>query len=259
MLRDAKPKAIDKANSGSEGVDAHEGVLYICGTPIGNLEDASFRLIDVLNQVDLILCEDTRRTLKLLTHYGIRKPLWPFHEHIEEERTTMVLDQLFQGKAVALVSDAGMPLISDPGAYLIRAVREHGIKIASVPGPSAVTTALALSGFYASQFIFAGFPPRKPRKRQGFFAQWIKPDVPVVFFESPYRLLKCLADLMEVFPAIQVSLCHEMTKVYEGAIIGPVQEIYAQMQDSRIQGEWVIVAYLDSRQNQEEAEDSASL
>ncbi|HHY17789.1 MAG TPA: 16S rRNA (cytidine(1402)-2'-O)-methyltransferase [Firmicutes bacterium] len=243
----------DVSGAGDEAGDTGKGLLYVCGTPIGNLKDVSFRLLEVLNQVDLIICEDTRRTMKLLSHYGIKKRLVAFHEHIEKERTGFVLDELSKGKTVAMVSDAGMPLISDPGAYLIRAAREHGLEVVSVPGPSAVTTALALSGFYSSQFIFAGFPPRKPGKRQDFFTQWIRPDVPVVFFESPYRLLKCLGDLIKVFPTIQVSLCHEMTKIHESVIIGPAQDVYEQMKDRRIQGEWVIVAYLQSQLNSEEA------
>lgn len=239
---------------GSVDTNPQEGTLYICGTPIGNLNDTSFRLLEVLNQVDLIVCEDTRRTSKLLAHYEIKKPLVAFHEHVEEQRTGMVLSELSKGKSVALVSDAGMPLVSDPGAYLVKEARENGFNIAAVPGPSAVTTALALSGFYSSQFIFAGFPPRKSKKRQQFFLEWIKPYVPVVFFESPYRLVKFLADLEAVFPSIQVSLCHEMTKIHEGVIVGLVGDILEKIKGTKIKGEWVVVAYLDSLPNQKEAD-----
>ncbi|HHT84596.1 MAG: 16S rRNA (cytidine(1402)-2'-O)-methyltransferase [Bacillota bacterium] len=229
------------------------GVLYICGTPIGNLDDASFRLIQVLGNVDLIVCEDTRRTRKLLARYDIRKPLLAFYEHVEKQRTGMVLEQMSRGKSVALVSDAGMPLISDPGAHLVKQARESGFHIVAVPGPSAVTTALALVGFPSSHFIFAGFPPRKSKKRQEFFSQWIRPQVPVVFFESPHRLVKTLDDLMSVFPSIQVGLCHEMTKAYESVMVGPVTEVYGQIKDSEAKGEWVVVVYLESSQDQEEA------
>ena len=161
-----------------------EGVLYICGTPIGNLDDVSFRLIQVLKQVDLIVCEDTRRTRKLLARYDISKPLLAFHEHVERQRTGTVLERLSQGKSVALVSDAGMPLISDPGAYLVTQARESGFKVVVVPGPSAVTAALALVGFPSSRFIFAGFPPRKSEEA-GIFIRWIKPQVPAVFLSRP--------------------------------------------------------------------------
>ncbi|MGI6620989.1 MAG: 16S rRNA (cytidine(1402)-2'-O)-methyltransferase [Bacillota bacterium] len=230
-----------------------EGVLYICGTPIGNLDDVSFRLIQVLKQVDLIVCEDTRRTRKLLARYDISKPLLAFHEHVERQRTGTVLERLSQGKSVALVSDAGMPLISDPGAYLVTQARESGFKVVVVPGPSAVTAALALVGFPSSRFIFAGFPPRKSKKRQEFFIRWIKPQVPAVFFESPHRLVKALHDLMAAFPSVQVGLCHEMTKAYESAIVGPIKDVYENLKDSDVKGEWVVVAYLESPEDPEEA------
>ncbi|HHY69560.1 MAG TPA: 16S rRNA (cytidine(1402)-2'-O)-methyltransferase [Bacillota bacterium] len=220
------------------------GILYVCGTPIGNLKDASFRLIEVLGEVDLIVCEDTRRTSKLLNYYDIKKPLMSLHEHVERQRTEKVLHCLAEGQSVALVSDAGMPVISDPGAYLVSAARIQGFVVTAIPGPSAITTALAISGFYSPQFVFGGFPPRKSRKRIEFFAKWIQPQVPAVFFESPYRLLDSLKDLMEIFPKIQVSLCHEMTKIYESVIVGPVEEVHQELKDGEIKGEWVIVAYL---------------
>ncbi len=250
----SKNPAFGHDNAALTGHDSEQGTLYVCGTPIGNLKDTSFRLIEVLNQVDLIICEDTRRTLKLLTHYEIRKPLLSFHEHVEKQRTDMVISELSEGKKVALVSDAGMPVISDPGAYLVNKARQQGFGVESVPGPSAVTTALALSGFYSSQFIFAGFPPRKPSKRRRFFQEWIKPQVPTVFFESPYRIVKFLEDLVAVFPSIQVSLCHEMTKLHEGVITGKASDVYQELKNKEIKGEWVVVAYLDSGCNQEEAD-----
>lgn len=228
------------------------GVLYVCGTPIGNLDDASFRLIQVLSQVDLIVCEDTRRTKKLLARYDIKKPLLALYEHVEKQRTGAVLEELARGRLVALVSDAGMPLISDPGAYLVKKARESGFHIAVVPGPSAVTAALALVGFCSSQFIFAGFPPRKSKKRREFFLEWIKPQVPVVMFESPHRLVKTLDDLMAMFPSIQVGLCHEMTKTYESVIVGHIKDVWEQLRGMKVKGEWVIVAYLESPENQEE-------
>ena len=223
--------------------NVESGTLYVCGTPIGNLKDASFRLIEVLGEVDVIVCEDTRRTVKLVSYYNIKKPLVSFDEHVEKQRTEKVLQDLAEGKSVALVSDAGMPLISDPCAFLVSATREQGFNVVAVPGPSAITTALSISGFYSSQFVFAGFPPRKPRKRKDFFLKWIQPQVPIVFFESPYRVLQSLEDLMEVFPDVQVSLCHEMTKIYESVLVGPIKEIHETLKDSKIQGEWVIVAY----------------
>lgn len=230
---------------GDSNASLEKGALYICGTPIGNLGDASFRLIEVLNQVDLILCEDTRRTKRLLSSYKISRPLVAFHEHVEKFRSKTVLEQLSEGKSIALVSDAGMPVVSDPGSYLVKQVREEGFPIIVIPGPSAVTTALALTGFRSARFLFAGFPPRKRGRRQEFFREWIRPHVPTVFFESPYRLVRFLTDLRVVFPTIKVSLCHEMTKLHESIIVGPIDEVLKKVAAMQIKGEWVVVAYLE--------------
>jgi len=228
------------------------GTLYLCGTPIGNLDDVSMRLIGVLKQVDLVACEDTRRTLKLLSYFGIKKPLLSLHQHVERKRTDMVISALSQGKSVAFVSDAGMPVISDPGAYLVRTAREKGFPMILIPGPSAVTSALTLSGFLVDKFIFAGFPPRKAKQRQKFFLDWIRPKVPVVFFEAPHRLVKSLSDLMQVFPDIEVCLCHEMTKVHESTVAGSIAQVYSEVKDSSPQGEWVIVALLREGKEKEQ-------
>ncbi len=240
--------------NGYSGAILSPGTLYVCGTPIGNLSDASFRLLEVLQDVDLVACEDTRRTMKLLSYYEIKKPLVSLHEHIEVQRSGMILKKLAEGKSVALVSDAGMPLISDPGAVLVQQARDKQIPVAIIPGPSAVTGALSLSGFNSSRFIFAGFPPRRSAKRQRFFLEWIKPHVPLVFFESPYRILKSLADLKAVFPTIQVSLCHEMTKMHESVITGNLLHVYKKLEGMKIKGEWTVVVYLENLPNKKEAD-----
>lgn len=229
------------------------GALYVCGTPIGNLKDASFRLVEVLGAVDVIACEDTRRTLKLLSHFGIKKPVISVHEHVERERTEKLLALLGDGKNVALVSDAGMPAVSDPGAYLIRAAKERGFTVAVVPGPSAVTAALAISGVDARRFVFAGFPPRKRKDRCEYFREFILPDVPVVFFEAPHRLKDSLADLEACFPDIWVCLCHELTKVHESTFQGPINRVQQMLSDISPQGEWVIVSLL-SGEKQDDAQ-----
>jgi 16S rRNA (cytidine1402-2'-O)-methyltransferase len=217
------------------------GTLYVCGTPIGNLKDATFRLLEVLNAVDAVACEDSRRTLKLLTHFEIRKPVISLHQHVERERSSRVLDMLRQGKSVAFVSDAGMPVVSDPGAYLVQAVRDDGHRIVLVPGPSSVSGALALSGFSGDRFVFGGFPPRKPKYRRQFFLEWVKIGVTAVFFESPFRVKKTLSDLSILFPEAQVRLCHEMTKIHESVVAGTVSEVLARLEEETLQGEWVIV------------------
>jgi 16S rRNA (cytidine1402-2'-O)-methyltransferase len=229
------------------------GTLYVCGTPIGNLKDTTFRLLEVLKEVDAVFCEDTRRTLKLLAHFDIRKPLISLHQHVERERTVRVLDFLRQGKSVAIVSDAGMPAISDPGAYVVNAARDDGHRILVVPGPSSVSGALAVSGFPADRFVFAGFPPRKPKERRRFFLEWVRPGVTAVFFESPFRVKKALADLSTVFPDCNVRLCHEMTKIHESVIAGTVSEVLIDLKEETLQGEWVVVVRLDPGSDQEDA------
>lgn len=222
-----------------------QGTLYVCGTPIGNLKDTTFRLIEVLREVDVVFCEDTRRTLKLLSHFEIKKPLISLHQHVERERTPRVLEFLRQGKSVAFVSDAGMPAVSDPGAYVVDAARDDGHRILVVPGPSSVSGALAISGFPADRFVFGGFPPRKPKDRRRFFLEWVRPGVTAVFFESPFRVKKALADLSAVLPDCNVRLCHEMTKMHESVIAGTIGEVLSRLEKETLQGEWVLAVRLE--------------
>jgi len=233
------------------------GTLYVCGTPIGNLNDVSYRLLETLNQVDAIVCEDTRRTLKLLTHFGIKKRVLSFDQHMEREKTGFLLKILLEGKSLAFVSDAGMPAVSDPGSHLVKAARQEGIRVAVVPGPSSVTAAMSISGFPGQSFVFLGFPPRKAKARQELFRQWIRPGIPVVFFEAPTRLVRTLESLAEVFPEAEVSLCHEMTKVHEEVISGPIKQVYGRVKEGPVKGEWVIVVFLphDEAENYEETDD----
>ncbi len=221
--------------------DNLRGVFYVCGTPIGNLKDATFRLVETLKVVDLVACEDTRRTLKLLSHYGIKKPVLSIHEHVERRRAEAVLEALSQGKSVALVSDAGMPSISDPGARVVEAVRAAGYDVKVIPGPSSITSALSLSGFPSDRFVFGGFIPRKKSQRQSFFQDWVRPNVTAVFFESPHRLAQALSDLASLFPSAEVCLCHEMTKIHESVLTGTAVQVAERLSKERILGEWVVV------------------
>ncbi|HHY35271.1 MAG TPA: 16S rRNA (cytidine(1402)-2'-O)-methyltransferase [Firmicutes bacterium] len=217
--------------------------LYVCGGPIGNLGDVSFRLLEVLKAADVVLAEDTRRTLKLLAHYGLKKPLISLNQHNEADRIPHVLRGLGSGKTFALLSDAGTPGISDPGPGLVRAARKEGFPVWVIPGPSAVTAALSGAGFPADRFVFAGYPPRRSGERRRFYQEWIKPGWPSVFFEAPHRLLKSLSDLAAVWPEIDVVLYHEISKVHESAIVGTIEDVLQRLDGSNVRGEYVVVVY----------------
>ena len=221
-------------------------MLYIVATPIGNLKDLSFRALETLKEVDLILCEDTRITRKLLSHFQISKPTLSYHQHSKLTKLKYILEQIRQGRKLALVSDAGTPTISDPGAKLISFLNEQlpDLKIIPIPGPSALTAALSISGFPADKFLFLGFPPVK-KKRKKFFEQIINSKYPVVFYESSHRIVKSLKELEILFQVsgfkFQVVVCRELTKKFETIYRGNIQEIIEQINRDQIKGEFVIV------------------
>ncbi len=190
-------------------------ILYVCGTPIGNLEDITLRALRILREVGLIAAEDTRQTRKLLTHYDIHKPLLSCHEHNEEEAATRVLRTLENGVPVALVSDAGMPTVSDPGQRLVRKVVEAGYGVEVVPGPSAVIAALAVSGQDTSRWCFEGFLPSRAAERRRRLAELSREGRTLVFYEAPHRLVKLLSDMLDVLGNRSVSIARELTKVHE--------------------------------------------
>lgn len=217
------------------------GKLSIVGTPIGNLGDITLRAIDTLKNVDLILCEDTRVTKNLLDHFGIKKQTLSYHHHSDERKVKEIQNELEGGKNVALVTDAGTPGISDPGNILISLLtkRMPGLIIEAIPGPSALTSALSISGFPTDRFIFLGFPPHK-NKRQKYFNEVGEHEVTTVFFESGHRILKCLNDLKAVLkPERQLVVCRELTKKFETIYRGNIDQIIEKMKDER--GEFVIV------------------
>lgn len=198
-----------------------KGNLVVCATPIGNLGDVSDRLRDALASADVIFAEDTRRTGKLLRHLGLSVPLVSFFAGNEMARTEQLVAAVRRGERVALVSDAGTPTVSDPGAAAVRAVREAGLPVTVIPGPSAVTTALALSGFGSDRFVFEGFLPRKGRDREDRLASIAAEERPVVLFASPNRLAGDLVDLREVCgPERQVAVTRELTKLHEESWVG---------------------------------------
>lgn len=218
------------------------GILYICGTPIGNLEDVSIRLLKTLRQVDLIACEDTRHTIKLLNHYKIKKPLISYHEHSHKNREDYLLQELEEGKNIALVSDAGMPVVSDPGAPLIRRAIEKGHTIDVIPGPTAFTAALVLSGLDSTGFIFMGFPPSGTKARKEFFQAFTDEYRTVIFYEAPHRLLATLADMEEVLgPKRALVLAREITKKHQEVTRGTIDTIIKHYEVNSPRGEICLV------------------
>ena len=227
--------------------------LYIVATPIGNLEDLTFRALRVLKGVDLILCEDTRVTKKLLDHYQIKTPTLSYHQHSKLKKVNYILEQLKQEKNLALVSDAGTPGISDPGNKLIKAIiASPGLvaEIIPVPGPSAVTCAVSVSGFPMDKFIFIGFPPTK-RKRKKFFEEVINSKYPVIFYESPHRIIKTLSELQSLVIShkslVNVVVCRELTKKFETIYRGKIKEVIKEIEKNVIKGEFVVIVEADKR------------
>lgn len=218
------------------------GKLIVVATPIGNLEDLSPRAVAALKSADLIACEDTRRTGRLMASIGDKRPLISLHEHNERQRLPRLLTQLTAGRVVAVVSDAGTPLLSDPGFLLVRESLKAGVTVEHVPGPSAVMTALLLSGLPPYPFTFLGFPPPKSAKRRRFFGRFADLDHTLVIFESPHRLLASLADLQDVFGDRPIAIGRELTKLHEEVLRGLLSEVREELaQRASLKGEFTLV------------------
>jgi 16S rRNA (cytidine1402-2'-O)-methyltransferase len=200
-------------------------MLSVCATPIGNLDDVTLRVLAELREADVVLAEDTRHTRGLLRRHGIEAKLVSFHEHNEAERVAEFVPRLLAGERIALVSDAGLPGISDPGARLISAAVEAGVEVTVLPGPSAVETALVASGLVSERFTFVGFLPRKTGELAALWQQLASWPAPVLAFESPQRLPKTLRSLAEAAPQRQVAVCRELTKRFEEVVRGPAAEL----------------------------------
>jgi 16S rRNA (cytidine1402-2'-O)-methyltransferase len=212
------------------------GTLYVVGTPIGNLEDLTPRAARVLAEVTLVAAEDTRRTRQLLTHLGLSKPMLSVHADAERGRTAQLLEAL-RGGDVALCTDAGMPSISDPGAHLVEGARDAGHQVAVIPGPSAVTAALAISGFSADRFVFLGFLPRKASEMTRAVSALAVETRTAVAFESPFRLLKALDIIAEALPGRRCAVARELTKVHEELRVGLASELAAHYRQKVVKGE----------------------
>jgi len=236
--------------------------LYIVATPIGNLEDITKRSLRILSEVDLILCEDTRVSKKLLDHYQIKTPTLSYHEHSKLKKVEYIIQLLKEGKNLALVSDAGTPGISDPGGKLIHLLTTqpgYVVKIVPIPGPSAITSAASISGFSMDKFLFLGFPPTK-RKRRKFFEETIRQlaesKYPVIFFESPHRIIKTLKELRirvaetsshlpprlrSANKELRIVVGRELTKKFETIYRGKTEEVIAKLEKDKIKGEFVVI------------------
>ena len=220
------------------------GTLFVVATPIGNMEDITMRALRILSEVDYVLCEDTRVTGNLLKHYDIKTTLKRYDAHTSEKVHEEVVADIEAGKQIALVSDAGTPGVSDPGVFLVEKLREiGGIRIDAVPGPSAVTAAFSIAGLAGNQFSFLGFVPQK-KGRQTFFKDLENYDHPVIFFESPHRIMKALESLKETLPAeTKVIVAREITKLFEELVSGSAEEVltYFMEHPDKVRGEYVVL------------------
>ncbi|MDO5018510.1 MAG: 16S rRNA (cytidine(1402)-2'-O)-methyltransferase [Lagierella massiliensis] len=219
-----------------------EKKLYVIPTPIGNLKDITLRALEVLRCADIIYCEDSRNTIKLLNHYDIQNNLVSYHEHNEKSRVEEIVDNLNKGKTLALVSDAGMPGVSDPGHVIIEELIKKNLPFEVLPGASATITALVLSGLDNNRFTFLGFFPRKTSERNNFLEDLKSRKETSIIYESVHRILECLEILSTNFPDRKVSVIREMTKMYEEVSRGTLIEVYEQyLKKEKIKGEFVIV------------------
>ncbi len=215
--------------------------FYFVATPIGNLGDFSARGLDVIRSVDLLLAEDTRKTKVLLDNYRLEVPVRSYHDHNKEKVTPSILERLKGGAAIALVSDAGMPGISDPGYYLVRKLIEEGIEYTVIPGPSAVTAALILSGFPPDRFSFYGYLPRKKGARERVISEAGESRGTSILFESPYRIIKTLQAVDSLLGEREVAVAREMTKIHEEVLRGSAAEIIRRIGDRKLKGEITLV------------------
>ena len=217
------------------------GILYVVATPIGNLEDITLRALRILKEVDLIAAEDTRHTKQLLNHFDIHTPLISYYREKEAERSEELVQKLLAGETIALVSDAGTPGISDPGAVLVKKAREAGVTIVPLPGPSALTAALSAAGIVDGTFLFLGFPPAKKGQRQKLLSAFVETPWALVFYESPHRIDALLADVLAVLGDRQAFWARELSKLYEDLQAGSISQLLALATGKKNRGEFVLI------------------
>ena len=219
------------------------GILYVVGTPIGNLEDLSPRGLETLEKCDFIAAEDTRVTLKILNHFDIKKPLVSYFEHNKNEKGPQIADRIANGEICALVTDAGMPAISDPGEDLVKLCHMRGIKVESVPGPCAFTTALAVSGMPSKRFTFEGFPPVENKERKTLFESLKNEERTIIFYEAPHKISNTLRDLSAVFDNRQIAIVRELTKIHEDVILTDLYSAAEKYSTEELKGEIVLIIH----------------
>ncbi len=228
------------------------GKLYVCATPIGNLEDITIRVLNTLKEVDLVAAEDTRHTLKLLNHYEINKPLTSYHEHNKDKKGTELIDKLVQGQNIALVSDAGMPGISDPGEDIIKLCIENEVEVEVLPGASAIITALVASGMSTEKFSFEGFLDRNKKKRRERLKKIKGDDRTLIFYESPHRLIDTLKDMQEVLRDREMAVARELTKKYEEIARGNISDMISHFKAKSPRGEFVLIVEGGSEEDKDD-------
>jgi 16S rRNA (cytidine1402-2'-O)-methyltransferase len=234
------------------------GILYILATPIGNMEDITYRAVRLLREnVDVVYCEDTRQTRKLLGYYGIAVPAQSLHTHSSPQKIESIIDLLKEGKSIAYATDSGTPGLSDPGSRLVSAVREQGIPVCPVPGPSALAAIVSVSGYHGKSIIFGGFLSKKDGRRKKELAALREFSGIIVLYESPYRIKKLISAIGEVFPGRMMLLGREMTKLHEEFIHGRVEEIISSIDTVKERGEFSVIIYNDIRDYNENTEDDA--
>lgn len=219
------------------------GTLYLCATPIGNLQDITLRVLETLKTVDLVACEDTRKTLQLLNHFEISKPVTSYYEHNKMTKGDVIIQQLKEGKSIALVSDAGMPGISDPGYDLVQQCLAEDIPFTVLPGAVAAITGLVLSGLPTDRFAFEGFIPRQKKERLQYFQNLLHEERTMIFYESPHRLEDTLKTMIEVFPDRSMAAARELTKKFEEIVRGTPSEVLAHFEAEGIRGEFVLLLH----------------
>jgi 16S rRNA (cytidine1402-2'-O)-methyltransferase len=231
------------------------GTLYVVATPIGNLEDVTLRALRVLREVTLIAAEDTRRTARLLQHYSISTPTTSLHEHNERSKTALLIAKLVAGDSIALVSDAGTPLVSDPGSHLVAQAHQAGIRVEPVPGPSAVIAALSASGLAQGEFVFAGFPPYRSTDRKRWLERLAAETRVVILYEAPHRIRPTLEDMLQVLGDRVLALGRELTKVHESLAVRPISQHLASGLEER--GEFTLVIEPKSQPSEDVATPTA--
>ena len=232
------------------------GKLFLVATPIGNLEDITFRAINILKEVDIIAAEDTRHTLKLLNHYEISKPLISYHRHNEEVKSEILINKLLEGDNIALVTDAGTPGISDPGEEVVKEAIKNNIEVIPIPGACALVNALIASGLNTKEFLFLGFLPLNKKNRDNALNKIKKAKSTVILYEAPHKLIKTLQDLLKNVGDINCVLAREITKIHEEFIRGNISNLLEQIQEPK--GEHVILLDLNNLKNENDSEDEIS-